>query len=400
VQLVLSEDQELLAKTAADFVAERSPVARVRQLRDSRDPDGFSRALWKEMAGLGWLGIPFPESVGGAGMGLAELAVVLEALGRKLAPEPFLSCVLLAGQALLLGGSDAQKNRWLPPLVAGEKILALGFQERASRYDLRRVATRAERAGEGWRLSGEKIQVEGGASADVFVVSARTAGGEGDAGKRAKRARSEPEASEGGPPQDGITLFLVPRGAAGLEVVAQNRVDSRNAALLKLDGVSVAGSDVVGERDAGGALLESVIDRATAGLCAEMLGSMSEAFERTLSYMKQRIQFGVPIGSFQALKHRAAQCFIEIELARSTVMAAARALDAGEADAARLVSLAKARCSDAAVLIGNEAVQMHGGIGMTDEHEIGFYLKRARVAEMTFGDAAYHRDRWARLSGY
>jgi alkylation response protein AidB-like acyl-CoA dehydrogenase len=380
VQLVLSEDQELLAKTAADFVAERSPVARVRQLRDARDPDGFSRALWKEMAELGWLGIPFPESVGGAGMGMAELAVVMEALGRRLAPEPILSCVLLAGQALLLGGSEAQKSRWLPPLVAGEKLLALGFQERRSRYDLKRVATRAERAGEGWRLRGEKIQVEGGVSADAFVVSARTAGEEGDAA--------------------GITLFLVPKGAAGLGVVPQQRVDSRNAALLTLDGVTAAAGDVVGAPGAGAELLQSVVDRATVGLCAEMLGSMSEAFERTLSYMKQRIQFGVPIGSFQALKHRAAHCFIEIELARSSVMAAARAIDAGDAEAAKLVSLAKARCSDAAVLVGNEAVQMHGGIGMTDEHEIGFYLKRARVAEMTFGDAAFHRDRWARLSGY
>ena len=380
MQLVLSEDQELLAKTAGDFAAERSPVSRIRQLRDARDPDGFSRALWKEMAELGWLGIPFPESIGGAGMGLAELAVVLEALGRKLAPEPILSCVLLAGQALLLGGSEAQKEACLPPLVAGEKLLAFGYQERRSRYSPRRVATRAERAGDGWRLTGEKIQVEGGASADAFVISARTSGAESDA--------------------TGITLFLVPRGAAGLVVVPQNRVDSRNAALLKLDGVAVGTGDVVGAPDAGGDLLESVIDRATVGLCAEMLGSMSEAFERTLTYMKQRIQFGVPIGSFQALKHRAAQCFIEIELARSTVMAAARAVDAGDAEAARLVSLAKARCSDAAVLIGNEAVQMHGGIGMTDEHEIGFYLKRARVAEMTFGDAAFHRDRWARLSGY
>jgi acyl-CoA dehydrogenase len=380
VQLVLSEDQELLAKTAADFVAERSPVARVRQLRDSRDPDGFSRALWKEMAELGWLGIPFPESAGGAGMGLAELAVVLEALGRRLAPEPILSCVLLAGQALLLGGSEAQKKTWLPPLVAGEKLLALGFQERRSRYSPLRVATRAERTGESWRLSGEKIQVEGGASADALIVSARTAGGQSEAA--------------------GITLFLLPRGAAGLEIVPQQRVDSRNAALLKLTGVTVGAGDVVGAPGEGGALLETVIDRATVGLCAEMLGSMSEAFERTLSYMKQRIQFGVPIGSFQALKHRAAQCFIEIELARSTVMAAARALDAGDEEGAKLVSLAKARCSDAAVLVGNEAVQMHGGIGMTDEHEIGFYLKRARVAELTFGDAAFHRDRWARLSGY
>ena len=380
MQLVLTEDQELLAKTAADFVAEHSPVARVRQLRDVGDPDGFSRALWKQMAELGWVGIPFPEAVGGAGMGLAELAVVLEALGRTLAPEPFLSCTLLAGQALLHAGSEAQKSRWLPPLVAGEQLLALAFQERRSRYDLRRVATQAERAGDGWRLSGEKIQVLDGASADALIVSARTAGAPADAA--------------------GITLFLVPHGAPGLAIVRQHRVDSRATALLTLDRVTVAAGDVVGTLDRGGDLLESVVDRATVGLCAEMLGSMSAAFERTLTYLKQRVQFGVPIGSFQALKHRAAQCFIEIELARSTVMAAARAIDAGDAEAAKLVSLAKARCSDAGVLIGNEAVQMHGGIGMTDEHDIGFYLKRARVAEMTFGDAAFHRDRWARLSGY
>ncbi|MFI5216734.1 MAG: acyl-CoA dehydrogenase family protein [Candidatus Limnocylindria bacterium] len=380
MQLILTEDQELLAKTAADFAAERSPVSRMRQLRDRKDPDGFSRALWKEMAELGWLGIPFPESVGGAGMGLAELAVVLEALGRKQAPQPRLNIFVVGGQALLLGGSDAQKSRWLPPLVAGEKLIALGFQEPRSRYDLRRVATKAERAGEGWRLAGEKIQVEAGASADAIIVSARTAGAERDAA--------------------GITLFLVPRDAKGLEIVRQHRIDSRNAALVKLAGVTVTAADVVGTLGAGGDLLESVVDRATVGLCAEMLGSMSEAFERTLDYMKQRIQFGVPIGSFQALKHRAAACFIEIELARSTVMAAARAVDAGDAEAAKLVSLAKARCSDAGVLVGNESVQLHGGIGMTDEHEIGFYLKRARVAEMTFGDAAFHRDRWARLSGY
>jgi alkylation response protein AidB-like acyl-CoA dehydrogenase len=380
MQLVLSEDQELLAKTASDFVAERSPVARVRKLRDAADPDGFSRALWKEMAGLGWVGIPFPEAVGGAGMGLAELAVVLEALGRTLAPEPFLSCVLLAGRALLLGGSEGQQRRELPPLVAGEKLFALAFQERRSRYDLHRVATRAERVGGGFRLTGEKIQVMDGNAADAFLVSGRTAGAEDE--------------------RSGITLFLVPRAASGLAIVPQQRVDSRGAALLTLAGVEVAADAAVGAPDAGGALLETVVDGATVGLCAEMLGSMSEAFERTLTYLRQRVQFGVPIGSFQALKHRAAHCFIEIELCRSSLMAAARALDAGAADSAKLVSLAKARCSDTGVLVANEAVQMHGGIGMTDEHDIGFYLKRARVAEMTFGDADFHRGRWARLSGY
>ena len=380
MQLVLSEDQELIGKTAADFVAQKSPLARFRALRDGRDPLGFSKALWKEMAELGWVGIPFPEAVGGAGLGLADLAVVLEALGRSLAPEPFLPTVLLAGRALVRGGSEAQRQEWLPGAVAGDRILALAQQEAASRYDLRRVATRAERAGSGWRLSGEKIQVEGAPAADAFVVAARTAGAEGDA--------------------RGITLFLVPKGARGLEVVRQTRIDHRSAGIVRLAGVEVSGAGVVGEADAGGELLEEVVDFATAGLCAEMLGGMAQAFALTLEHLKTRVQFGVPIGSFQALRHRAANCFMEIELARSCVLAATRAVDAGDGDARRLVSLAKARCSDAYVLVANEGVQMFGGVGMTDEYDIGFYMKRARVAELTFGDAAFHRDRWARLGSY
>ncbi len=380
MQLVLTEDQELLAKTAADFAAEHSPVSRVRALRDANDADGFSRELWRQMAELGWVGIPFPEEFGGADMGLAGLAVVLEALGRTLAPEPFLSSVLLGGQALLLGGSERQKSEWLPKLLEGERLVTVAYQERRSRYDLRCVATRAERNGSGWRLRGEKIQVLDGSAADGIVVVARTSGGERDA--------------------DGITLFAVRPGASGLRIERQHRVDSRNAAVVSLDGVAVGAEDVVGDEGRGGDLLERVVDRATVGLCAEMLGSMSEAFERTLGYLKQREQFGVPIGSFQALKHRAAQQFIEIELCRSVVMAAARGVDEGAEDAARLVSLAKARCSDAAILVANEAIQMHGGIGMSEEHDIGLYLKRARVAELTFGDSAFHRDRWARLGGY
>lgn len=380
MQLVLSEDQELVAKTAADFVAERAPLARVRALRDAKDPVGFSRALWKEMAELGWVGIPFPESVGGAGLGLADLAVVLEALGRTLAPEPFLSTVLLGGRALARAASEAQRGAWLPKVVAGDAILALAHQEPRARFDLRRVATRAERAGSGWRLRGEKIQVLDGHVADAIVVPARTAGAERDA--------------------SGITLFLVPRGAKGVEAVPQTRIDHRNAALLRLGGVEVGPADVVGEVDGGGDVLEAVVDDATAGLCAEMLGGMARAFETTLEHLRTRVQFGVPIGSFQALKHRAANCFMEIELARSCVLAATRALDAGDAEARRLVSLAKARCSDGFVLVANEGVQMFGGVGMTDEYDIGFYLKRARAAELTFGDAAFHRDRWARLGGY
>jgi alkylation response protein AidB-like acyl-CoA dehydrogenase len=380
MQLVLTEDQELLAKTAADWVSEHSPVARMRALRDADDPDGFSRPLWKQMAELGWVGIPFPESFGGAEMGLSELAVVLEELGRALAPEPFLASVLLGGQAVLLAGSEAQQKDWLEGVVAGEKLLALAQQERGSRFDLHRVATRAEASGEDFRIHGEKVAVLDGAAADAIVVVARTAGAEDE--------------------EAGITLFLVPAGTPGLRVERQSRVDSRGAALVRLDSCEVGRDAVLGRVGEGLAMLEAVCERATVGLCAEMLGSMSEAFERTLDYLKQRTQFGVPIGSFQALKHRAAELFIEIELCRSSVMAAARALDEGDAEASRLVSLAKARCSDAAIHVANEAVQMHGGIGMTDEHEIGFFLKRARVAELTLGDASWHRARWARLAGY
>lgn len=380
MQLALTEDQELLAKTAADFVEERSPVARFRALRDAGDPVGFSKTLWKEMAELGWVGIPFPEAVGGAGMGLSELVVVMEALGRRLAPEPFLSSVLLGGQAVLLGGSDAQRSHWLEPLAAGDAFLALAQQEARSRYDLNRVDCRAERSGDGWRLTGEKIQVLDGHVADGLVVVARTSGAESD-------------------PQ-GITLFLVDPEASGVTRERQHRVDTRGAARVVFAGAEVGADALLGGEGQGGALVAAVVDRANVGLCAEMLGLMAECFERTLRYLKDRVQFGVPIGSFQALKHRAAEMFIEVELARSCVMAAARAVDADAKDAAKLVSLAKARCSDAAVLVTNEAVQMHGGIGMTDEHDIGFYMKRARAAAQSFGDSAAHRSRWADLGGY
>ncbi len=374
MQLVLTEDQEFIAKTAADFVAEKSPISRVRELRDSGDAIGFSRELWKEMADLGWAGIPFAEALGGADLGMAEFVTVLEALGRNLAPEPFLSTVLLAGQALRLGGSESQQKEWLPGLIAGEKILTLAYQERNSRYDLASVETKAEPQGDGFLLTGEKIQVLDAHGADAIIVSASTS--------------------------DGIGLFLVRKDAQGMEITRQSRLDLRNAAIVELDGVSVPKSDLVGEIGAGGDLLAEVVDLATVGLCAEMLGAMSEAFDQTLAHLKERVQFDVPIGSFQALKHRAADMFIEIELCRSAVMAAARALDEEHKDTRKLVSLAKARCSEAFVLVTNEAVQMFGGVGMTDEYDIGFYMKRARAAEMTFGDAAWHRDRWARLSGY
>lgn len=380
MQLVLTEDQELLAKTAGDFVRAHAPIKRVRALRDAHDPLGFSRDLWKQMADLGWVGILIPEEYGGAGMGLADLAVILEELGRVLAPEPFLSTVLLAGQALTSAGSEAQRHTWLPAIATGEKILTVAYQEPRSRYDLYRVTTTAERDGTAWRLSGEKIQVLDGPSADAFLVSARTAG-----------ASNDPH---------GITLFLVQRDTPGLTIIPQHRLDHRAVALVSLNAVTVGADSVIGASGEGGPLLSQTVDRATIGLCAEMLGGMSQIFDDTMTYLKTRQQFGVLIGTFQALKHRAARLFMELELARSAVMAAARAADEGSDEWISLVTLAKARCSDTYVLAANEGVQMHGGIGMTDEHDAGFYLKRARAAEMTFGDAAWHRERWANLHQY
>jgi alkylation response protein AidB-like acyl-CoA dehydrogenase len=381
MQLSLTEDQTMLAKTASAFFAERSPVTRLRKLRDSKDERGYSKELYHQMAELGWTAIPFAEGDGGLGMGLAGAIIVTEAMGRTLAAEPYVPSILLAGQVLALGGSASQRKTWLEPVIGGEQVLALGYEEATSRYDVTRVKTRAESAADGgFRLNGTKQSVMGGALADGYIVSARTSGDE--------QARQ------------GISLFFVPAGAPGLKVVRQYRIDSRNAALLELKDVAVPAQALIGERDRGAQLLEDAIDRATTALCGEMLGAMFEAFDRTLNYLKERKQFGVAIGSFQALKHRAAKLFIELELARSATLLAARALDENLPDAKALVSVAKARCSDAYVLAANEAVQLHGGIGMTDEHEIGFFMKHARVCELTFGDAAHHRDRYARLHGY
>ena len=379
MSLTLTEEQEILQRTAREFVTGRAPLKRLRDLHD--DPACFSRPLWREMAQLGWSGIVLPEAHGGAEMGFVEFMVVMEELGRGLAPEPMLSALGLGAEALLLGGSKAQQLAELPGIGSGERLVTVAYQEATSRYDVQRVATRAERSGEGWRLTGDKRHVLDGAVADAFIVSARTAGDAADAA--------------------GVTCFLVPRDAAGVSVEPQRRVDGRGAAIVRLANVMVRPDAVVGAVDEGTDLLTRVLDRATIALCAEMLGGMLAALEMTLDYLKTRKQFGVPIGSFQALKHRAARMFIESELARSVVFAAAHAADGGDERAiARSASIAKAKCSEAYLLIANEAVQMHGGIGMTDEHDIGLYLKRARAAELTFGDAAFHRDRIARLDGY
>lgn len=380
MKLILDEEQALLAKTARQFMEERSPVARVRELRDSADETGFSRALWERMARLGWTGLCVPERYGGSGLGLSELALVLEAGGRHLCPEPFLSTVVLGGAALAAAGTEAQKRAWLPRVADGTAIVSVATDEAHSRYDVCAVETSAEAARGGFRLTGDKTQVLDGHVADLLIVPARTGG------ERADR--------------EGITLFLVEAGAAGLRVTRQSRLDGRNAALVGLRGVTVGPDAVLGEVGGGGVILESLRDRAAAAISAEMLGLASAAYDKTLAYLKERVQFDVPIGSFQALQHRAARLFIELELARSAVLAAAQAADTDPAAFSELAALAKARASDLVVHVTNEAVQMHGGIGMTDELDIGFYMKRARATVAAFGDAAFWRGRWADLRGY
>lgn len=380
MNLALTDEQELIAATAADFMREKSPVSRFRALRDSKDVVGYSKSLWKEMAELGWAGIPFDEKNGGAEMGMAELVTVLEAAGTCLAPEPFLSSVLLCGQILHRAGSEEQKKTWLDPLIDGTHCLALANQEAGSRYDLAKVATKAVRHRDGYQISGEKIQVLDGYAADALIVCARTSGVDDD--------------------PNGLSLFCLEAGAKGVTRARQERVDHRSTAVIQFDAVAVDASARIGEEGGGLEILGQVVDIATVGLCAEMLGGMSQAFALAIEHLKQREQFGVKIGTFQALKHRAARLFMEIELCRAAVLASARAIDERDDRVAQLVSLAKAQCSDAYVHVANEAVQFFGGVGVTDEYDIGFYLKRARVAELSFGDSAFHRDRWASLRSY
>jgi alkylation response protein AidB-like acyl-CoA dehydrogenase len=378
--LVLTEEQELLKESARDYVSENAPVSHLRALRDSEDADGFSRAMWKEVAELGWAGIVFPEAYGGAELGMAELGVLMEECGRTLAPLPILSSVVLGGGAVAAGAGEVLRKEILPGVCSGEKLLALAHQETA-RFAPYAVSTRAtKQKGGDYELTGEKCLVLDGHVADHIAIVARTSGNAGD--------------------RDGLSLFLVDAGASGLEVTRTMMVDSRNAALVKLDGVSVSADRLLGEEGHGAEILDKVLDRATAALAAETVGLINEAFDRTVAYLKIREQFGTVIGSFQGLKHRAAEMFCEVELSKSVVLEALRALDEERPDANVLVSAAKARVSDASSLITREAVQLHGGIGMTDEEEIGLFLKRAKAAELTLGDSAYHRDRFASLCGY
>jgi alkylation response protein AidB-like acyl-CoA dehydrogenase len=379
VALVLTEEQQILQKTAQDFIAANAPLTQLRKLRDSNDDLGFSRELWKEMAQLGWVGLAEEEAYGGSGLGAAELGILFEECGRTLAATPMLSTAVLGAGCIRLGGSSEIKSEILPAVASGDKLLALALDEgpRFSPYSVETTATKAE---DGYTVSGRKAFVLDGHTADHIVVVARSSGASGD--------------------REGLTLLLVDRAAPGLKIQRTTMIDTRNAAIVELAEVAVPASRVLGEVGHGADILDLVIETGTACLCAEMLGAMSYSFDTTVSYLKTREQFGVKIGSFQGLKHRAAHMFAELELARSVSLEVLRAIDENGNDVPTLVSVAKARCSDAANLLSREMLQMHGGIGMTDEADIGFFLKRAQVTEQTLGNGDYHRDRFASLQGY
>jgi alkylation response protein AidB-like acyl-CoA dehydrogenase len=382
---VLTEEQVMLKDMAADWVRDRMPVTETRALYDHGG--GGKRngsASWHEhhygeMAAMGWTGIVVPESHGGLQFGYRSMGLVLEQCGRTLAATPLHSSALVAASALALGGSEAQQARWLPAIADGSLIATLASEE-GPRHDPLGQATTARREGEGWVIDGTKRPVADGMEAGLFIVSARTSGSIGSA--------------------EGISLFLVPADSAGLSRTALDQVDARRPCELTLAGVQLPADALLGPVDGGAPLLEQVLDRARAGLAAELLGLAEQAFETTVDYMKTRVQFDRPIGSFQALQHRVADLFGEIQLARAAVEDALDAIDTGSAQVPALASLAKALAGDCAVLIAKQMVQLHGGIGMTHEHDAGLYLKRALTASQYYGNPAFHRDRWGRLNGF
>jgi alkylation response protein AidB-like acyl-CoA dehydrogenase len=354
-------------------------VTAFRKMRDSGVEIGYDAKAWNEMAEMGWAGVIIPEEYGGSAFGYLSMGLILEELGRTLTASPLIASGVGAASALVLGGSDAQKSEWLPRIADGSVVGALAVDEGAH-HAPEKVALAATKSGAGYSLSGTKTFVIEGLAANLLVVSARTSGAPGD--------------------KDGITLFLVPADAKGVSRKRLALADSRGAANITFDKVEVGADAVLGAADKGWDVLEKTLDRVRAALAAEMLGAANQAFETTLDYLKVRVQFGQVIGSFQALQHRAAKMFTDLELARSAVEAALQAIDADSPDVPELVSLSKAKMGDVFHLVSNEMVQMHGGIGMTDAHDSGFYLKRARAAEAAFGSQSYHRDRYARINGY
>ena len=370
--LILTEEQTMLQDAADGFLNEHAPIAHLRKLRDSRDPDGVSRDLWRAFGEMGFAGVIIPEEDGGSGLGAVEAGVIAESLGRTLTPSPLMGSSVLAATVLKAAGSDAQKA-WLAKIAAGEAILSLAVDE-GPKHAPARIATRAERAGNGFKLNGAKGFVLDGHIADALIVAAQT--------------------------DEGLTLFLIDPQIPGFAVERTIMVDAHNAARVTLTDVVVDADAVIGAAGEGQGPLDAALVLGRACAAASLVGAGDQAFKVTLEYLRTRQQFGKLIGEFQALQHRAAHLFTELELAKAATLAALQAIDAGRPDAEQAAGVAKAKAGRVAELAVQEAVQMHGGVGMTDEFDVGLFMKRVRVLNELLGDAGFHAERLARAQGF
>ena len=379
MKLILNEEEQFLRDTAKNFAEERSPITHFRSLRDNNDPILWDKDLWSEMSKLGWPGIMIPEKYGGSNFGISGICVVLQECAKTLTPSPLFATGVLGAFSIKTYGTDEQKEKYLPSIASGDLTVSLAIDE-SSHHNPYETELSAKKNNNNYLLSGKKVFVIDGASSDLLIVLARTSGNKGDS--------------------TGLTLFLIDSNQVGIDKVKLEMADSRNYANITFENVNVPSENILGDPEAGGEAIDNILDIGRIAISAEMLGNSEAAFETTLDYLKQRKQFGVLIGSFQALQHRAAEMFCEIELTKSSVMAAMRAADEGSNELQRLSSLAKTVAGETLHLVSNEAIQMHGGIGVTDEYDVGFFLKRARVAEQIFGSSKFHTERYANLSGF
>ncbi len=379
MDFMLTDDQKMLVDTVSSFAKKESPVERVRKIR-SNDL-GWDKGVWRHMGELGWLGVALPESVGGLGGSFVDAGLIVEKLGATLVPEPYVPSVLVAGLALVRSGSDAQKQKYLPSMIAGETSLALAYVERDGRHDAASVTTRADKSGGDYKLTGKKEWVLNGQAADHLLVSARTAGGPRE--------------------RDGVSLFVVDRNAPGVKVKTVSCMDSHKAAFVELDGVKVGKDALVGVEDKAVSVVEHALDCGAAAVCAEGSGIVQATLSMTREYLCQREQFGVKIGTFQALQHRLADVFVQVELCKGTAILAT--INADSSDAAerqRAVSVAKKQLSKGGFFVTRQGIQLHGGIGVTDEHDVGLYFKRMQVIAALYGDEEHHVGRFASLPSF
>lgn len=379
MKLILNEEQQFLKDTAKNFAEERTPVNHFRSLRDNKDNLLWDKDTWKEMVNLGWSGILIPEEYGGSNFGLAGISVILQECGKTLTPSPLFATGVLGAYAISQYGTEEQKKKYLPQIANGEITTAIAIDE-SSHHNPLNINTSAVSKDNSYILNGKKVFVVDGASADLLIVVARTSGKTGDS--------------------TGLTLFLVENKQPSINVVKLDMADSRNYANITFSDITIQKENILGDVEAGGEAIENILDIGRIAISAEMLGNTEAAFESTISYLKERKQFGVLIGTFQALQHRAAEMFCEIELTKSSIMAAMQGADNNSNELQRLASLAKTMAGETLHLVSNEAIQMHGGIGVTDEYDLGFYLKRSRVVEQIFGCSKFHTERYANISGF